>query len=89
MLSVGRRALWLLALALLSLLQIAWFISSVPVALRIGAAGLLLVAAVRPDSVSSFTYNPPGSWTVEAGQTLIVLGAAEDVSRAREAAQPK
>src|SRR6185436_13856332 len=48
MLNVGRRALWVLALALLGLLQIAWFISSVPVALRIGTAGLLVVAALRP-----------------------------------------
>ncbi len=44
----------------------------------------LLVAAVRrPDSVE-FTYNPTGSWMIEGGQTIIVLGNAEDVKRARD-----
>ena len=44
----GRRALWLLALALLGLLQAAWFISSVPVPLKIGVAALAVIAAFRP-----------------------------------------
>lgn len=48
---------------------------------------LLVAAARKPDAVE-FTYNPEGSWTVEAGQTLIVLGKADDVKRAREVAQP-
>ena len=47
----------------------------------------LLVAAVRrPDSLE-FAYNPSDTWIVEGGQTLIVLGAAEDVKRARDIAQ--
>jgi voltage-gated potassium channel len=48
----------------------------------------LLVAAVRKSESSSFTYNPAGSWIVEGGQTLIVLGAADDVKRARDTACP-
>jgi len=47
----------------------------------------LLVAAIRKPDSADFTYNPDGSWRVEGGQTLIVLGAAEDVQRAREASQ--
>jgi voltage-gated potassium channel len=47
----------------------------------------LLVAAARRQDSSDFIYNPDGSWIVEAGQTLIVLGKADDVSRAREVAQ--
>ena len=48
----------------------------------------LLVAAIRrPDSMA-FNYNPTGSWIVEGGQTLIVLGAADDVQRARDVARP-
>jgi voltage-gated potassium channel len=47
---------------------------------------LLVAAARRPDS-TEFIYNPDDSWVVESGQTLIVLGKAEDVSRAREVAQ--
>src|SRR5688572_17375368 len=45
--SAGRRALWLLALALLGLLQTTWFLSSVPLPLKIGIAGLLAIAVVR------------------------------------------
>jgi voltage-gated potassium channel len=47
----------------------------------------LLVAAVRPVDSGKFVYNPKDSWVVEAGQTLIVLGRADDVRRAREVAQ--
>ncbi len=47
---------------------------------------LLVAAARKPDS-AEFIYNPDGSWTVEPGQTLIVLGKADDVKRAREIAQ--
>ena len=45
---VGRRAFWLLALALLGFLSAAWFTSGAPVPLKAGVAGLLVVAAVRP-----------------------------------------
>ena len=48
MLSAGRRALWLLALALLALMQTAWFISNVPLPLKIGIAGLSAIAVFRP-----------------------------------------
>ena len=47
----------------------------------------LLVAAARKADETDFTYNPDGTWTVELGQTLIVLGKADDVSRARQVAQ--
>lgn len=47
----------------------------------------LLVAAARRPDMTDFIYNPDGAWLVEAGQTLIVLGKAEDVKRAREIAQ--
>lgn len=47
----------------------------------------LLVAAARKPGSTDFVYNPDGSWIVEAGQTLIVLGRADDVKRAREIAQ--
>ena len=47
---------------------------------------LLVAAARRPDS-TEFIYNPDDTWIVEGGQTLIVLGKAEDVKRARERAQ--
>ena len=46
----------------------------------------LLVAAVRRSDSNDFNYNPTGSWIVESGQTLIVLGAAADVKRARDIA---
>jgi voltage-gated potassium channel len=48
----------------------------------------LLVAAARRQDSTDFVYNPDGTWIVEAGQTLIVLGKADDVIRAREIAQP-
>jgi len=48
----------------------------------------LLVAAVRNEGAADFTYNPDGSWIVQPNQTLIVLGKADDVKRAREVAQP-
>ena len=44
----------------------------------------LLVAAARKPEHTDFIYNPDGTWVVEPGQTLIVLGKAEDVSRARQ-----
>ena len=47
----------------------------------------LLVAAVRPADSADFVYNPNEAWVVESGQTLIVLGRAEDVKRARDVAQ--
>jgi voltage-gated potassium channel len=47
----------------------------------------LLVAAARKSDSTDFFYNPDGSWVLEPGQTLIVLGKADDVSRAREIAQ--
>jgi voltage-gated potassium channel len=48
----------------------------------------LLVAAVRRADSPDFNYNPTGSWILEGGQTLIVLGAADDVKRARDIALP-
>jgi Trk K+ transport system NAD-binding subunit len=48
----------------------------------------LLVAAARNEGNADFTYNPDGSWIVQPNQTLIVLGKADDVKRAREVAQP-
>lgn len=48
----------------------------------------LLVAAARQPNRTDFTYNPEDSWIVEPGQTLIVLGEAESVGRAKEVAQP-
>jgi voltage-gated potassium channel len=47
----------------------------------------LLVAAVRKSDETDFVYNPDGTWMIEPGQTLIVLGKADDVKRAREIAQ--
>ena len=46
----------------------------------------LLVAAVKTGETSGFAYNPGDSWIVEPGQTLIVLGRAEDVKNARDVA---
>ena len=48
----------------------------------------LLVAAARKPDQGLFTYNPDESWLLEPGQTLIVLGEANDVRRARGFAQP-
>ncbi len=42
------------------------------------------VAGVRRSEGESFSYNPKDSWLVEPGQTLVVLGDAADVKRARE-----
>ncbi len=47
----------------------------------------LLVAAARASDSSDFVYNPAETWVVDSGQTLIVLGRAEDVTKAREIAQ--
>ncbi len=47
----------------------------------------LLVAAARDAQTTEFTYNPAGDWIIKPGQTLIVLGKADDVKRAREVAQ--
>ena len=46
----------------------------------------LLVAAAKHKGAAGFTYNPDVSWYVEPGQTLIVLGEAADVKRARDVA---
>jgi hypothetical protein len=45
---VSRRAAGLLALALLGVLQAAWFLSSAPIALKAGVAGLLALSMARP-----------------------------------------
>ena len=45
---------------------------------------LFVVGARRPGQ-ETFAYNPDDAWLVEAGQTLVVLGDANDVVRAREA----
>ena len=42
------------------------------------------VVGVRRSGEESFSYNPKHSWLVEPGQTLVVLGDAADVKRARE-----
>ena len=47
----------------------------------------LLVAAARKPDDPEFVYNPDGTWIIEPGQTLIVLGRADDVKRAREVAR--
>jgi voltage-gated potassium channel len=47
----------------------------------------LLVAAARKPGSGDFVYNPEGTWVVEPGQILIVLGDVEDVKRARDSAQ--
>jgi hypothetical protein len=44
----------------------------------------LFVVGARREGQDSFTYNPDNSWRVEPGQTLVVLGDADDVKRARE-----
>ncbi len=45
--------------------------------------GLFVVGARRAGQ-DNFTYNPDDSWLVETGQTLVVLGDAGDVKRARK-----
>ena len=44
----------------------------------------LFVGGARRDGEERFAYNPDDSWLVEPGQTLVVLGDATDVQRARE-----
>ena len=88
--SAGRRALWLLALALLGLLHTAWFSSSVSPSLKIGVAGLLMVAAIRPGwallvwaglaplttSIASLTSGPgAGAQLLEAMTAAVITGA--------------
>ena len=46
----------------------------------------LLVAGVRTSNTNDFVYNPNDGWVVQAGQTLIVLGRADDVKQARDVA---
>lgn len=46
----------------------------------------LLVAGVRTSSANDFVYNPNDGWVVQSGQTLIVLGRADDVKQARDVA---
>jgi voltage-gated potassium channel len=53
---------------------------------RLSADYRLLVAAIRPGEAPDFVYNPDDAWQLKPGQTLIVLGKAEDVKRARDAA---
>src|SRR5688500_11798476 len=87
--SVGRRAFWLLALALLGLLSAAWFTSGAPVPLKAGVAGLLVVAAARPGwalmiwaglaplttSIASFTSGPGlGARLLEAMTIAVITG---------------
>ena len=49
---------------------------------------LLSVAEEARSSTAPVKFqNPDGTWVVEPGQTLIVLGKAEDVTRARQVAQ--
>ncbi len=49
--------------------------------------GLFVVGARRAGQ-DNFAYNPDDSWLVEAGQTLVVLGDASDVKRARKVLEP-
>ena len=86
----SRRAFWLLALGLLGLLHTAWFISGVvPVPLKAGVAGLLVVAAIRPGwalliwaglaplttSIASFTSGPNlGALLLEAMTLAVITG---------------
>ncbi len=49
----------------------------------------LLAAAARRRDSTDFVYNPDEEWVLEPGQTLIVLGTAADVNRARQVAQPQ
>lgn len=77
MATASRRALWLLALAVLSLFPITWFISSVPLALKVGVAGLLAVAAIRPGLALLIWAGMAPLSTSLAGLTgLPSLGAA-------------
>jgi len=46
--TIGRRALWIAALALLGLLLAAWLISDVPLTLKVGVAALLALATWSP-----------------------------------------
>ena len=89
MADASRRAVWLLALALLSLFPITWFISTVPLALKAGVAVLLAVAAFRPGlalliwagmaplstSIAGLTGLPNlGAQLLEAMTASILLG---------------
>ncbi|MEO6223008.1 MAG: O-antigen ligase family protein [Vicinamibacterales bacterium] len=91
MLGVGRRALWVSALALLGLIQVSWWVSSVPGPLRIGAASLLVIAAFRPSvalmiwaglaplttSIAEFTNAPLlGAQLLEVMTAAVITGAA-------------
>ncbi len=48
----------------------------------------LFVVGARSEGQDNFTYNPDDSWLVRSGQTLVVLGDASDVKRARKALEP-
>ena len=48
----------------------------------------LFVVGARRDGEEQFAYNPDDSWLVEPGQTLVVLGDASDVQRARDKISP-
>jgi voltage-gated potassium channel len=45
------------------------------------------VLAVRDSGQKDYLYNPAGDFELRAGQTLVVLGALDDVDRLRKAAQ--
>ena len=77
MAGASRRAAWLLALALLSLFPITWFLSSVPLALKAGVAALLVVAAFRPGlALVIFAGLAPLSTSITGLTGLPSLGAA-------------
>ena len=43
----------------------------------------LFVVGARSEGQDTFTYNPDDDWLVRSGQTLVVLGDASNVKRAR------
>ena len=89
-LGAGRRAFWLLALAVLGLMQTAWMISSVPLALKLGVGALLVVAALRPGwalllwaglaplttSLAGLAGNPALGARLLEGMTVAVIAGA-------------
>lgn len=88
--TAGRWALRLAALALLGLLQVAWQLSAAPVVLKVGVAGLLALALVRPawallvwaglaplsTSLAGLAGSPlPGAQLLEAMTCAVLVGA--------------
>jgi uncharacterized protein with PhoU and TrkA domain len=47
----------------------------------------LSVKYAQPQEGRSYEINPPDSYTVSAGDVIIVLGATADVRRARDASR--